>query len=86
MTYSTETLNDRTSILKNGDIQCVCEQIKADINSILDETKHTNDSERFKKLHRLHELKQILSTIEDIDHSVDDLLKKQLQKRTSEIH
>lgn len=81
MRYSTETPDNQ-----NKDIQCVCEHIKTDINNILNETKYMNNGERFKKLHRLHELQQILSTIEDIAHCVDDLLKKELQKRSSEAH
>lgn len=85
MRYSKEAPNN-TPNSQHGDIQYVCEHIKADINTILNETKHLHNGERFKKLHRLHELQQILSTIEDIAHSVDDLLKKELQKRSSESH
>lgn len=84
MRYSAKIPKENTP--KNGNIQGVCEHIKADIDCILKEAKNMNDVERFRSLQRLQELKQILSTIEDIDHSVDSLLKKQWKRRTSEIH
>lgn len=84
--HTTETSNKHMSGLQNGDIQCVCEQLKDDITKMLNETKNLDDHEKFKKLHRLNELKQILLTIEDIDHSVDQLLEKQVQKRFSDVH
>lgn len=82
ITQTTST-NKNTSGLPKAGIQNACEQLKNDIARMLNETESLNDRdgrERFKKLHRLNELKQILSTIEDIDHSVDQLLKKQVQK------
>ncbi len=72
--------------LQSEDIQYVCEQIKISINNMLKETKTSNEEERFEKLHKLNELKQLLSTIEDINHSVNTLLSQQLQKRSPEIH
>lgn len=78
--HTTQTSNKHKSGLPNAGIQYACEQLKNDIAKMLNETKGLNERERFKKLHRLNELKQILSTIEDIDHSVNQLLKKQVQK------
>lgn len=81
MRYSSKIPKEKTP--KNGNIQGVCEHIKADIDFISKEAKYMDDVERLRSLHRLQELKQILSTIEDIDHSVDSLLKKQWKRRAS---
>lgn len=66
-------------------IQCVCNQIQADIDAILREQDTMNENERFKNLHKINELKQILSTIEDIDRSLNTLLSKEIAKHPPQV-
>ncbi len=72
--------------MEGENVRYVCEQLKANISRMMAETRHLSDAEKFEQLHRLHELKQILFTIEDIDHAVDLLMEQQLQKRPADIH
>lgn len=64
-------------------IQDVVQQIRSDIDSIASRTKGLKNGERFTQIQRMNELRRIASTLEDIDHSVDDLMEKQVMKKSN---
>ncbi len=68
-----------------NNIQCICNQIKADIDAISYKQDAMSDDEKFETLHKINELKQILSSIEDIDQSLNALLSQQHSKPTIRI-
>ena len=62
------------------DVKQVIDQLKADINNIAQESKHLKNGERLSKLRKINDLRQIVSSLEDIDTSLDQLLKQQSEK------
>ena len=63
-----------------NDVKQVVDQLKSDINLIAQETKHLKNGERLSKLRKLNDLRQIVSSLEEIDNSLNTLLKKELDK------
>ena len=62
------------------DVKQVVDQLKSDIDLMAQETKHLKNGERLSKLRKINDLRQIVSSLEDIDTSLDNLLKKELDK------
>lgn len=58
------------------DVKRVVDQLKSDIDHIAAESKDLKNGKRFSNLRKMHELKQIVSSLEDIDYTVDVLLQK----------
>ena len=65
-----------------NDVKRVVDQLKADIDLMAQETKHLKNGERLSKLRKINDLRQIVSSLEDIDTSLDVLLEKELAKHT----
>jgi uncharacterized protein YukE len=63
-------------------IQDIVQQIKSDIDQIASQTKGLKNGERFSHIKRMNELRQIATTLEDIDHSVDSLMEEQVKKKS----
>ena len=64
----------------HNDVQRVVDQLRSDFNHLAQETKHLKNGERFSKLRKMNDLRQIISSLEDIDHSLDSLLQEQSGK------
>ena len=69
-----------TIVEHQKDVKQVIDQLKADINNIAQESKHLKNGERLSKLRKINDLRQIVSSLEDIDTSLDQLLKQQSEK------
>ena len=70
-----------SSVLEtHNDVQRVVDQLRSDFNHLAQETKHLKNGERFSKLRKMNDLRQIISSLEDIDHSLDSLLQEQSGK------
>jgi hypothetical protein len=67
--------------MRNADVQEVVVQLKARIDQMSRNTYGKKNGERFKSVQKLNQLRNLLSTIEEIDGSVEDLLEKQQRKR-----
>ncbi|MEM9672318.1 MAG: hypothetical protein ACFB15_17410 [Cyclobacteriaceae bacterium] len=65
-----------------SDIQHTVKQIKSNIDAIASETKNMKNGERFSKIQRMNELRQIATTLEDIDNSVNTLMEEQSRKKS----
>lgn len=63
-----------------GNVQKVVDQLRSDFDHLAQETKHLRNGERFSKLRRMNDLRQIITSLVDIDHSLDDLLQQQSEK------
>nr|WKN40157.1 hypothetical protein K4G66_15795 [Tunicatimonas sp. TK19036] len=63
-------------------IQDVVQQIKSDIDLIASQTKGLKNGERFSQIKRMNELKQIATTLEDIDNSLNNLIEEQARKKS----
>ena len=66
-----------------SDIQHTVKQIKSDIDAIASETKNMKNGERFSKIQRMNDLRQIATTLEDIDNSVNTLMEEQSRKKSN---
>ena len=64
----------------HNDVQRVVDQLRSDFDHLAQETKHLKNGERFSKLRKMNDLRQIINSLEDIDHSLDSLLQKQSGK------
>ena len=64
----------------HNDVQRVVDQLRSDFNHLAQETKHLKNGERFSKLRKMNDLRQIINSLEDIDHSLDSLLQEQSGK------
>lgn len=62
------------------DVKRAVDQLKTDIDHIAQETKHLKNGERLAKLQKMNDLRQIVSSLEDINTSLDHLLQKQSEK------
>jgi hypothetical protein len=71
--------------MRNANVQEVVVQLKARIDQISQNTYRKKNGERFKSVQKLNQLRNLLSTIEEIDGSVDHLLEEQQTKRNSTI-
>jgi len=69
--------------MRNADVQEVVVQLKARIDQMSRNTYGKKNGERFKSVQKLNQLRNLLSTIEEIDGSVEDLLEKQQRKRNA---
>lgn len=69
-----------------SDVKRVVDQLKSDIDQIAQETKHLKNGERLSQLRKINGLRQIVSSLEDIDTSLDTLLQRQFEKHPSEEH
>ena len=58
------------------DVKRVVDQLKSDIDHIAAESKNLKNGKRFSNLRKMHDLKLIVSTLEDIDYTVETLLHK----------
>lgn len=67
----------------HSDIQHIVQQIKSDIDAIASETKNLKNGERFHRIQRMNELRQIAVTLEDIDNSLNTLMEEQSRKKSS---
>ena len=65
-----------------NDVEQVVNQLKSDINHMAEETKSLKNGERLTKLRRINDLRRIVISLEDIDTSLNALLKKELDKHT----
>lgn len=65
-----------------SDIKDTVQQIKSDIDEIASKTKKLKNGERFNHIQRMNELRQIATTLEDIDNSVDSLMEEQTKKKS----
>ncbi len=73
-----------SSVLEtHSDVQRVVDQLRSDFNHLAQETKHLKNGERFSKLRKMNDLRQIISSLEDIDHSLDSLLQEQSGKTSA---
>lgn len=61
-------------------VKHVVDQLKTDIDAIAQETKHLKNGERLLKLRKINDLRQIVSSLEDIDNSLNSLLQAQAEK------
>ena len=57
-------------------VKRVVDQLRVDINNIALEAKHLKNGQRLSKLQKMHDLQQIVSSLEDIDNSLNELLQK----------
>ena len=57
-------------------VKRVVDQLKVDINNMALEAKHLKNGQRLSKLQKMHDLQQIVSSLEDIDNSLNELLQK----------
>ncbi|MGB3779366.1 MAG: hypothetical protein WA960_13485 [Tunicatimonas sp.] len=64
----------------HNDVQRVVDQLRSDFDHLAQETKHLKNGERFSKLRKMNDLRQIINSLEDIDHSLDSLLQEQSGK------
>ena len=64
------------------DVRKVIDKLKSDIDHMAQETKRLKNGERLAKLRKLNNVQQIVSSLEDIDVSLDALLKQQLEKHS----
>lgn len=69
--------------MKNEDVNEVVGQLKAEIEQISRDTYGKKNGERFKSVEKLNKLRNLLSTIEEIDDSLEGLLEEQNQKKNS---
>ncbi len=73
-----------SSVLEtHNDVQRVVDQLRSDFNHLAQETKYLKNGERFSKLRKMNDLRQIISSLEDIDHSLDSLLQEQSGKTSA---
>lgn len=69
--------------MRNANVHEVVIQLKAQIDQISRNTYGKKNGERFRSVQKLNQLRTLLSTIEEIDGSVDHLLEEQQTKRDS---
>lgn len=67
--------------MKNADLSNLVGQLREEIQLISQQTYGKKNGERFRSVQKLNQLRNLLSTIEEIDDSVDELLAEQNQKR-----
>lgn len=60
----------------HDNVQHVCQQIQADIDTILRKQNALNEDEQMQSLRKVDELKQLMLSIQDIDHSLNTLLSR----------
>ncbi len=63
-----------------NNVKQAVDQLKADIDHLAFETKNLTNEARLEKLRKINDLQQIVTSLEDIDNSLNDLLDKQLAK------
>lgn len=54
--------------------------MRSDFDHLAQESKHLKNGERFSKLRKMNDLRQIINSLEDIDHSLENLLQEQSGK------
>ncbi len=74
------SLTNSSVLETHNDVQRVVDQLRSDFNHLAQETKHLKNGERFSKLRKMNDLRQIINSLEDIDHSLDSLLQEQSGK------
>lgn len=67
--------------MKNADVSEIVDQLRSEIDLMSRQTYGKKNGERFKSVQKLNQLRNLLSKIEEIDGSVDELLAEQHQKR-----
>lgn len=71
--------------MKENNLKGVVAQLKADIDQVSRQTKGLKNGERFRSVRKLNDLRNILTKIEEIDRSVDNLIEQQHQKRSDQV-
>ena len=79
-----KAISNVTVVEHQSDIKRVVDQLKSDIDHIAQETKHLKNGERLSQLRKINGLRQIVSSLEDIDTSLDTLLQRQFEKHPIE--
>lgn len=74
------SLTNSSVLETHNDVQRVVDQLRSDFDHLAQETKHLKNGERFSKLRKMNDLRQIINSLEDIDHSLDSLLQEQSGK------
>jgi uncharacterized membrane protein YccC len=69
--------------MKKADVREVVDQLRAEIDQMCHQTYGKKNGERFQSVQKLNQLRNLLSTIEELDDSLDHLLEEQDQKRKS---
>ena len=67
-----------------NDVKQVVDQLRSDIDHIAREAKHLKNGKRLSQLRKINDLRQIVSSLEDIDTSLDTLLQQQLEKHRTD--
>jgi len=67
--------------MKNAEVQDLVGQLKAKIDHMSRQTYGKKNGERFRSVQKLNQLRDLLSTIEEIEGSVDKLQAQQDEKR-----
>ncbi|WKN40850.1 hypothetical protein [Tunicatimonas pelagia] len=67
-----------------SNVQTTVQQIKSNIDEIASETKNLKNGERFTKIQRMNDLRQIASALEDLDRSVNTLMDKQAKNKSED--
>ena len=73
----------KRDVKHHDDIQRVVNQLKSSVDHLAQESKHLKNGARFANLRKINDLRQIISSLEDIDSSLDGLLKKQSEKTSA---
>ena len=67
-----------------SNIQNTVKQIRSNIDEIASQTKNLKNGERFTKIQRMNDLRQIATTLEDLDRSVNTLMDKQSRNKSED--
>ena len=67
-----------------SNIQNTVKQIRSNIDEIASQTKNLKNGERFTKIQRMNDLRQIATTLEDLDRSVNTLMDKQSKSKSED--
>jgi hypothetical protein len=68
--------------MKDRNIQLLVAQLKADLDQSSKKTYGLKNGERFRSVERLNNIRQIISSLEDIESSVEHLLEEQARKKS----
>ncbi|MGB3589778.1 MAG: hypothetical protein WBA23_24735 [Tunicatimonas sp.] len=66
-----------------SNIQNTVQQIRSNIDEIASQTKNLKNGERFSRIQRINDLRQIAFTLEDIDKSVNTLMDEQNKSKST---
>lgn len=66
-----------------NNVKQVIDQLKANIHTIEQESKQLKNGERLNKLRKVNDLRQLVTSLEDIDTSLNELLQQQIDKHSA---